>query len=169
MKIQSKCIHFHSRKSILKMSSGKWRPFCLGLNVLRPPWKEVFLRRFHPTRISIRIHPFKVYKRMVPNLNEKNRRKINQCIRCGCSHGACIDMPWDSVWTCIDKQASGHQQPPWWLYFDYTVTRIISHNTDITSKPQHLRNYIYQHRPITAFWLVFITFYTKKICLNIGH
>ena len=28
-------MHFHSRKMHLKMSSGKWRPFCLGLNVLR--------------------------------------------------------------------------------------------------------------------------------------
>ena len=30
-------IHKFSFKKIhLKMSSGKWRPFCLGLNVLRP-------------------------------------------------------------------------------------------------------------------------------------
>ena len=30
-------IHSHSIKKIpLKMSSGKWRPFCLGLNVLTP-------------------------------------------------------------------------------------------------------------------------------------
>ena len=32
-------MHFHSRKSICKKASGKWRPFCLGLNVL--PQKEL--------------------------------------------------------------------------------------------------------------------------------
>ena len=37
------------------------------------------------------------------------------------------------------------------------------------TKKQHLWNYIYQHRPITAFWLVFSTFLYKKFCLNIGH
>ena len=30
-----KFIHFHSLKIHLKISSGKWRPFCLGLNVLK--------------------------------------------------------------------------------------------------------------------------------------
>ena len=32
--IWSKIIHFNSSKRQLKMSSGKWRSFCLGLNVL---------------------------------------------------------------------------------------------------------------------------------------
>ena len=34
---------------------------------------------------------------------------------------------------------------------------------------QHLWNYIYQHRPITAFWLVFSTILYKKFCFNIGY
>ena len=34
MKSQVQFVYFHSRKCNLKMSSGKWRPFCLGLNVL---------------------------------------------------------------------------------------------------------------------------------------
>ena len=33
-------IHFHSRKIHWKMSSGKWQPFCLGLNVLIRSWPE---------------------------------------------------------------------------------------------------------------------------------
>ena len=31
---------FSFKKMHLKMSSAKWRPFCLGLNVLRPLWRE---------------------------------------------------------------------------------------------------------------------------------
>ena len=34
---------------------------------------------------------------------------------------------------------------------------------------QHLWNYIQQHLPITAFWLVFSTFLYKKFRLDIGH
>ena len=34
---------------------------------------------------------------------------------------------------------------------------------------QHFRNYIHQHRPITAFWLVFSIFLYKKFCLNISY
>ena len=42
--------------------------------------------------------------------------------------------------------------------------------TDMLMHPfQHLRNYIHQHWPITAFWLVFSTFLYKKFGLNIGH
>ena len=32
---------FLLRKMHLKMSSAKWRPFCLGLNVLMPTWAEI--------------------------------------------------------------------------------------------------------------------------------
>ena len=34
---------------------------------------------------------------------------------------------------------------------------------------QHLRNYIHQHWPIRAFWLVFRIFLYKQFCLNISH
>ena len=34
---------------------------------------------------------------------------------------------------------------------------------------QHLQNYIDQHQPITAFWLVFSTSLHKKFCLEINH
>ena len=34
---------FSFKKILLKTSSGKWRPFCLGLKVLRPlPWSWLF-------------------------------------------------------------------------------------------------------------------------------
>ena len=29
-------------KMHLKMSSGKWRPFCLGINVLRKSWDYIY-------------------------------------------------------------------------------------------------------------------------------
>ena len=32
---------FSFKKMHLKMSSGKWRPFCLGLNVLQLKWNEI--------------------------------------------------------------------------------------------------------------------------------
>ena len=35
VKLYSKFKHFHSRKCILKVSSGKCRPFCFGLNKLK--------------------------------------------------------------------------------------------------------------------------------------
>ena len=35
---------FSFKKMHLKMSSGKWRPFCPGLNVLNKAWRRVFLR-----------------------------------------------------------------------------------------------------------------------------
>ena len=33
----------------------------------------------------------------------------------------------------------------------------------------HLQNYLHQHQPKTAFWLVFIRFTYRNFCLNIGH
>ena len=36
---------FSFKKMHLKMSSGKWRPFCLGLNVLSPKSSKYFPRR----------------------------------------------------------------------------------------------------------------------------
>ena len=39
----------------------------------------------------------------------------------------------------------------------------------LSSCHQRLQNYIHQHWPITAFWLVFSTFLYKKNCLEIGH
>ena len=38
MKYLSKFIYFHSTKTYWRMSSGKCRPFCLGLNVLTVIW-----------------------------------------------------------------------------------------------------------------------------------
>ena len=57
------------------------------------------------------------------------------------------------------------------LVWHVSVNRIsISLNNGFSPiQRQHLRNYIHQHRPITAFWLVFSTFLYKKFCLNIGH
>ena len=37
---------FSFKKMHLKMSSGKWQPFCLGFNVLRPDY-SIRLRPFH--------------------------------------------------------------------------------------------------------------------------
>ena len=41
--ILSKILAFSFKKMHLKMSSGKWRPSCLGLNVLRPLLHQVWL------------------------------------------------------------------------------------------------------------------------------
>ena len=58
-------IHTFSFKKIhLKMSSGKWRPFCLGLNVLnacwwysiRTLWKTVFGKRYRYPGIQRSFH-----------------------------------------------------------------------------------------------------------------
>ena len=52
MKCQAKFMHFHSKKMYSKISSEKWRPFCLGLNVLTHAVKKA-LRNFQYQIYSI--------------------------------------------------------------------------------------------------------------------
>ena len=44
---------FSFKETHLKMSSGKWRPFCLGLNVLNPIFKEKVQGQKHPGRCVV--------------------------------------------------------------------------------------------------------------------
>ena len=62
-------IHIFSFKKMhLKMSSGKWRPFCLGLIVLiiRHIWcidhTQLQFRPFHPSQKSARFHPYSAHQ-----------------------------------------------------------------------------------------------------------
>ena len=47
-KILIKIHTFSFKKMHLKMSSGKWRPFCLGLNVLKALTRHGIRKRWHP-------------------------------------------------------------------------------------------------------------------------
>ena len=54
VKFSSKCNSFHSRKCICKMLSAKWRPFCLGFNVLRKKSNSYYLIGIgHVTLVAI--------------------------------------------------------------------------------------------------------------------
>ena len=43
---------FSFKKMHLNMSSAKWRPFCLGLNVLNRRWSKGIVGRLYPVRDS---------------------------------------------------------------------------------------------------------------------
>ena len=53
---------FSFKKMRLKMSSAKWRPFCLGLNVLMAPWTIVDLKSVRPISIHLGAMSFEMLK-----------------------------------------------------------------------------------------------------------